>query len=329
VTYPLITNAAVPAAGAQRGADKRPAAPCRAAEPPPHRVVVGSAKLVCVKWLMVIGAVLTLAIGTGAYPPPAHATCADAAVPPACSFQDRIAAADAYLATRPGTIGYVLRDRSTGASYRNPHAGDLVWTASTIKLAMVVDLLSRHYAGALNLTADDQNLIAAMLHSSDDDAADALWSRYGGADHTAYNNDFPRFGMTDLRPQPGFSSIYPYWGFQKTTADDLDRLINYTLTALNPADTASIVGQLQHVDPDQQWGVWGAGPAMVPGNKDGWSLEQGGWVTNSVGFAGPQQRYTLAIMNSLGTQGGYDDGVATTTRLSQILLAGLDSVGTR
>ena len=72
---------------------------------------------------------------------------------------------------------------------------------------------------------------------------------------------------------------------------------------------------MQNVDPDQQWGVWGAGPAMAPGNKNGWSLEQGGWVINSVGFAGPGQRYTLAVMNALGDQGGYDEGVATTTRL--------------
>jgi hypothetical protein len=99
-------------------------------------------------------------------------------------------------------------------------------------------------------------------------------------------------------------------------------LINYTLTHLDPADTAGIVDQLQHVAPNQQWGVWGSGPAMAPGNKDGWSLEQGGWVVNSVGFAGPGQRYTLAVMNSLGGDGGYDDGVATTTRLSQFLLAG-------
>jgi len=60
-------------------------------------------------------------------------------------------------------------------------------------------------------------------------------------------------------------------------------------------------------------------------HPEGWqnenqSEEQGGWVINSVGFAGPNQRYTLAIMNGLNGQGGYDDGVATTTRLSQILL---------
>jgi hypothetical protein len=133
-------------------------------------------------------------------------------------------------------------------------------------------------------------------------AADTLWSRYGGTDHQAYN-----------------------WGFQKATPDDLDRLINYTLSRLNPADKASIVEALQHVDPDQQWGVWGAGPAMAPGNKDGWSLEDRGWVVNTVGFAGRGQRYTLAVMNDLGNAGGYDDGVATTTRVSELLLAGLDA----
>jgi hypothetical protein len=187
---------------------------------------------------------------------------------------------------------------------------------------MVVDLITRHRSGTLALSDSDRSLMAAMMHSSDDDAADALWARYGGSDHRAFNADFPNYGMTDLQPQRGFSSTFPYWGFQKSTTNDLDRLINYVLTNLDPADTAGIVDQLQHVAPNQQWGVWGAGPAMAPGNKNGWSLEQGGWVVNSVGFAGPGQRYTLAVMNSLGSAGGYDDGVATTTRLSQVLLAG-------
>jgi len=54
---------------------------------------------------------------------------------------------DSYLAKRPGVVGYVLRDRTTGAAYRNTHAADPVWTASTIKLAMVVDLSTRQRAG--------------------------------------------------------------------------------------------------------------------------------------------------------------------------------------
>jgi hypothetical protein len=250
--------------------------------------------------------------------PTATAACPDDV---SCGLAQRVAAADAYLADRPGTIGYVLRDRTTGAVYRNAHAGELVWTASTIKLAMVVDLLSRQRAGTLTLTDDDRALMAAMLRSSDDDAADTLWTRYGGADHRAFNDHFPSYGLTGLAPQRGFSATFPYWGFQKATPDDLDRLMNYTLGGLDAADTAEIVTAMRHVDPNQQWGVWGAGPDMRPGNKDGWSLEQGGWVVNTVGFAGPDERYTLAVMNALGDEGGYDDGVITTTQLSRLLLS--------
>ncbi len=239
-----------------------------------------------------------------------------------CDLQQRISAANSYIAQRPGTVGYVLRDRITGASYRNDHAGTMVWTASTIKLAMVVDLFTRDRSGAITLTEDDKNLIGQMLHSSDNDAADTLWFRYSGDDHFDYNNDFAAYGMTDLTPEQGFSDDYPYWGFQKCTPKDLDRLIQYVLDRLNPADRAYIVGQLQQVDANQQWGVWAAGPGARPGNKDGWSEEQSGWVINSVGFAGPNQRYTLAIMNSLNGEGDYDDGVETDSRVAELLLAG-------
>jgi hypothetical protein len=236
-----------------------------------------------------------------------------------CRMQQRLAAADAYQRGRPGVTGIVVRDRQTGAVWRNGYAGTMVWTASTIKLAMTVDLFLRDRAHTITLSAGDRDLIAQMLHSSDDNAADTLWFRYAGADHMAFNRAFPKYGMTSLVPQRGFTEYYPYWGFQKCTANDLDRLVNYVLTAL-PADLRGyIVGQLRTVAPNQQWGVWGAGPANLPGNKDGWSLEQGGWVMNSVGFVGPGQRYTLAMMNSLRGQGGYDDGRLTDTRIAALL----------
>jgi len=261
-------------------------------------------------------AALVATLLTGLAAPAARAECTGA-----CDAQQRITAADAYLATRPGTVGYVLRDRKTGAVYRNSHAGDMTWTASTIKLGIVVDLFARQSAGLLRLTDNDIALMGKMLHTSDNDAADTLWTRYGGPDHTIFNNDFPHFGMTRVQPQRGFGDMFPYWGFQKSTTDDLDQMVNYMLTRLRPNETAWIVNAMQNVDPIQQWGVWGAGPNMAPGNKDGWSDEQGGWVTNTVGFAGPGQRFTLAVMNALNGAGGNADGQATTTRLSQILLA--------
>jgi hypothetical protein len=143
-----------------------------------------------------------------------------------------------------------------------------------------------------------------------------------GGTAQVFNANFRRYGMPNVPPQNGFGDLFPYWGFQKATADDFDGLMNYVLTGLAPADAAAVAAEMQRVDGQQQWGVWGAGAAMTPGNKSGWSQEQGGWVVNSVGFAGLQQRYTLAVMNALGDEGGYDDGVATTTQLSRILLAG-------
>lgn len=244
----------------------------------------------------------------------------DTATGSGCDLATRISAANAYLAGRPGVVGYVLRDRTAGLRYRNDNAGAAIWTASTIKLAMVVDLLTRERAGKLRLSGQDRQLMQAMLRDSDNDAADTLWERYGGDDHRAFNANFPRYGMTSLAPQPGFGDVFPYWGFQKGAADDFDRLLNFMLTQMNAADSAAIVAEMQRVSGAQQWGVWGAGPAMAPGVKNGWSPEQGGWVVNTVGFAGPGQRFTLVVFNALGGAGDYDDGVATTTGLSRILL---------
>ncbi len=233
-----------------------------------------------------------------------------------CDFWRRIDAVQAYLRTRPGITGVVLRDRLTGAVWRNGYADTHVWTASTIKLAMAVDLLRRQRAGTIRLTAADWRLLDQMLRVSDDNAADSLWFRYGGPD---YATRFPSYGLTTVEFVAGFQE---YWGWMKCTANDLDRLIQFVLDDEPATDRAYLVNELRQVGADQQWGVWGAGAAATPGNKDGWSLEQGGWVINSVGFVGPGERYTLAIMNSLLGQGGYDDGVATDTHVAALLFAG-------
>lgn len=241
-----------------------------------------------------------------------------------CDFQRRIAAVEAYVQTRPGTVGIVLRDRKTGAVWRNGNANTLIWTESTIKLAISINLFLRDKAGQITLSSSDRSLIQRMLHSSDDNAADALWGKYSGADHMAFNNVFPQYGMTLLQPERGYTSYFPYWGFQKCTANDLDRLINYLLDKVPGSIRDYIVNQLQNVDPDQQWGVWAAGAAARPGNKDGWGPEDNGWNMNTVGFVGPTQRYTLVVMNALLGHGGYAEGQATNSQIAKLLFTGRD-----
>jgi hypothetical protein len=255
-----------------------------------------------------------------AKPKPKAPACPDTGFP--CDLQTRFAAADAYADGRPGTAGIVVHDLRTGAVWHNDHAGDLTWTASTIKLAMVVDLFTRERNGAISLTDDDRALIHAMLHTSDDEAADTLWFRYAGPNHQAFNNAFPRYGLTSLEPQSGYTKYYPYWGFQKCTAQDLDRLMTYVLTKLPASERSYIVDELRTVDPIQQWGVWGAGAAADPGNKDGWSSEDGGWVMNTVGFVGGGERYVVSVMNNLRGEGGYDAGRATVTQVSKLIFGG-------
>ena len=258
-----------------------------------------------------------------AAPSPAPATptpaCPSAPAGFSCTMRLRIAAVERYLKHRPGMIGIVLRDRSTGAVWRNRYAGSQIYMASTSKLAMAVTLLLQNQAGVIHLSPGDRAVMYQMLHVSSDNAADDLWFKYGESFYTSY---FPRIGLTGAHYLPQAGVTGPYWGEMTCTAEDESRVINYVLDRLPAPLRSYLVYQLRHVATVQHFGVWGAGPANHPGNKDGWSVEQPGWIIDSTGFAGPGARYTLAMMNSLEGEGGYHAGTNTVTQVAAILFQG-------
>jgi len=225
-----------------------------------------------------------------------------------CAQQQRFTAVQNLIKTRPGYLGIVLRDRQTGLIWRAGATDRAIWTSSTIKLAIATSLLDRARTGEVTLDAAARTQIAAMLNVSDNDAADALWNRYGKEALV------PRFqqvyGMTGLTFVAGFPR---YWGFMKCTAEDLQRLMSYVLDKLQPADRDYLVNAMRHVGAIQQWGVWAAGPAQQPGTKDGWSIESDAgtdhWCTSTVGFAGPDARYAVAVMYHVPPGGTIDNGV--------------------
>jgi hypothetical protein len=232
-------------------------------------------------------------------------TCA--ASPWGCAQEQRFAAAKALIKKRPGQLGIVVQDRVTGEVWEAGTPSHLTWTASTIKLAMVTSLLERHRSGEITLDAKARQQIADMLSVSSNEAADALWSRYGKA---AMVNRFRTvYGMRGLTFVDGFDR---YWGFMKCTARDLAALMSYVLDRLNQDDRAYVIGAMRAVGSVQQWGVWAAGKALHPGTKDGWSLEKDAgskhWVTNTVGFAGDNERYIVAVMYHLPPGSGTLDG---------------------
>jgi hypothetical protein len=241
------------------------------------------------------------------------ATCA--ASPWGCAQDQRFAAAKALIKKKPGQLGIVVKDRVTGKVWEAGTPAHPTWTASTIKLAMVTSLLERDRSGEITLDAKARQQIADMLSFSSNEAADALWSRYGRA--TMIDRFRTVYGMRGLTFVDGFDR---YWGFMKCTARDLAALMSYVLDKLNKDDLAYVIGAMRSVDSVQQWGVWAAGEALHPGTKDGWSLEKDDgsqhWVTNTVGFAGDNERYIVAVMYHLppGT-GSLKGGVHAVTDL--------------
>ncbi len=222
--------------------------------------------------------------------------------------QARFAAAAALLKTKPGILGIIVRDRRTGTYWRAGTTDHLTWTASTVKLALVTGLLERARAGEITLDATAHQQIADILNFSSDDAATTLWNRYGKDTQVPLFQQ--RYGMTGLTFITGFPRI---WGHMKCTAEDLMHLISYVLDKLDAADRDYVVGAMRKVGPIQRWGVWAAGPAQQPGTKDGWSIEPDNgskhWVTNAVGFAGPNERYAVSIMYQLPPGPSIDTGV--------------------
>jgi hypothetical protein len=231
-----------------------------------------------------------------------------------CLMQQRIRKVKHYLASRPGQIGVVLHDRKTGATWGNAYADTDFPAASTVKLAMITDLLLRRRSGAVDLGSYDFELIDSVLRSSSDTAADQLWFSF---EDGGFLQRIRRFGMRTA----SFTSS-AYWGFMYCSPRDLDGLMNYVLSDIPAGDRVFIARRLRHVSAIQQWGVWGAGRDNDPGNKDGWEYDGGVWIVNTVGFAGRGARYTLAIMDDLGGAGDFHQGTTILNQISALLFQG-------
>jgi len=256
-------------------------------------------------------------------PKPTPRVCAKIAPRFSCTMRNRIREVQRYARRLPGSIGIVLHDRTTGATWHNGNAATLYPAASTIKLAMMTDLLLRNRAGNIALSPEDRAEMFQALYTSNDDDATALWNQF---EDSSFIDRIRDFGMGSTQ----FTSA-AFWGDVDTTPQDLSNLINYVLDKTPPKVRDYLVFRLQHVSAiDQQWGVWGAGPDNHPGNKDGWEQNPNGygvWITNTVGFAGPNQQYTLAIMYNLGSyretgDSGFNYGTNKLTQISAMLFQG-------
>lgn len=231
-----------------------------------------------------------------------------------CERLRRFEVARTLVAGKPGELGVIVLDRSTNAVWRAGNTTNLAWTASTVKLAIVAAVLDWQRQGRLTVDDTDRVNMRAALHDSSNDAATALWNRYGG--QQMFDRFRTAYGMTSLSVVPGYQL---FWRHLRCAAEDLLQLMSYVLNQAHLDDRAYLVKELREVASNQHWGVFAAGAALRPGNKNGWAQkpDPGGshWVTHSVGFLGPGESHIVVVTYSLPPVGTLSDGVHTVSDL--------------
>lgn len=188
--------------------------------------------------------------------------------------------AEDYLRTRPGQAAVAGVNLATGTAVSHRDSSRFT-SASIVKVSIVISLLL--------LDADDElpesSLrpgIRQMITSSDNTAADVLWTRIGG--DRGYNRAMDRLGLTDTIAGTG-----GYWGSTRTSARDQLRVLRALVREDGPLSAARrdyVLDLMRAVAPEQAWGVSAATGRDGTALKNGWlpsRADNGRWVINSIG----------------------------------------------
>ena len=264
-------------------------------------------------------------------PAPARATPPSAAGPVVPEQRRRsdavaaVSAVDAYGQGFPTSMfGVAVLDRSTGELEVGAGGDQPVYSASLVKLILVVDILQRRDAGLL-VTSSDEALMRQALGPSDDNAMNDLWARFDGPG--AVLRVAQQLGLTQTRPP----AAAPQWGETLVSARDLARLFEHVMSGLPPQDRDFILTSLEAAPPiaaggfDQSFGLAAAGggsskPAAV---KPGWMCCQAEQTTlHSVGVVG-SRRFVVALLSSQPSVTGYDGARSALTEAADRALAQL------
>jgi hypothetical protein len=234
-------------------------------------------------------------------------------------------AAQAYLASRSGTVMAAVYDAQTGQTWTlgqgKPQA-----EASIVKLDILETLLAQHRTSGSALSAQDMSLAQAMIEDSDNAAATSLWDAVGGAPGISSFNASAGLVHTTASTCvncPGFP--WPGWGLTTTTPADQIALLRELLRSnaqLTDAARKYALGLMEDVTESQRWGVTGGVPLQATvALKNGWlplTSAQDDWQINSIGWiSGDGKNYLMAVLTTADPSEQY--GIDTIDQLSAMV----------
>ncbi|MEV7191731.1 serine hydrolase [Streptomyces sp. NPDC093510] len=225
----------------------------------------------------------------------------------------------AALSSRAGTVSVAVHDTRTGlvcelASRRRYDS------ASVAKVLMMEAALRRAQEWRRGLTGWEHRRIRPMITTSDNVAAQRLWSDLG---YSYLARFLRRVGTTATT-----LGSYGRWGLTGTTAADQLRLLGVLTGAhdvLRPGSRAYGLRQMAEVRRDQRWGVPAGMPRGVRAHlKNGWlPRATHGWRVHSVGaFTGGGRTYRIVVLSHDNPSMAY--GVRTIERIAQAVHRGLN-----
>ncbi|WP_250574150.1 serine hydrolase [Nonomuraea sediminis] len=232
---------------------------------------------------------------------------------------------DRYLAGRPGPVTAVVKDLTTGRVYRY-HRHQVMITASTAKVQILMALLLRTPWRKLSkATRHDADL---MIRFSDNEAADRLWLKIGGA--AGFTKAGRKLGLKHTQGIPGDCLDLYCWGITRTTAGDQIHLMRQLVSPKSPLPArarAQVLRLMGKVTKSQHWGVSAAACKgdRVP-LKNGWlkRVSTKRWAIVSVGLIrGHGHDYAVAVLTEGSAEAGY--GIATVQGVATRIMKALRS----
>ncbi|QIM20198.1 serine hydrolase [Phycicoccus sp. HDW14] len=166
-------------------------------------------------------------------------------------------ALDAYMATRAGNAGLMVRDNRTGGYFAWRPPSDR-HTHSAIKVLVLVTTLKIMQDRGQDLTSTQKSLASRMIRSSDNDATDALVTQ---ATLRRLRIVADQLGMRDTTVHGSTVFRAPtWWGHSTSSPRDLVQLMNHLVlgTYLSSGRRAYARGLMASVTPSQTWG-WATG----------------------------------------------------------------------
>lgn len=151
--------------------------------------------------------------------------------------------------------------------------------ASSMKVPIMLTMLSQAEQRHRSLLESEAQLLQAMIENSDNDAAQALYQEIGTG-----------FGISSFLRSHGLSGIIPdsnTWGTSTASPQAMAQLLAALSTGdlLSTAGTSYALSLMRNIVPDQRFGVGDTAPrGAIVSMKDGWLALDQGWAVNSSGI---------------------------------------------